>query len=105
MTHCMSLGSEEPRLSFKTIPAEYSPCPDSQWGKSLQGSRIVVPALGLPLGPDHAHLRTTTQNDQTLFSLKCLDPGSGRKLPAIWHGDMENPGVTLIQKSSTENGQ
>ena len=42
-------------------------------------------------------LLTTLISEQrhkmSLFSLKCLDPGSGRKIPAIWHGAGANPGV------------
>ena len=37
-----------------------------------------------------------SQNHDTkspLVSLKCLGPGSGRKIPAIWHGAGANPGV------------
>ena len=29
------------------------------------------------------------------FSLMCLDPGSGRQIPAIWHGARGNPGVFI----------
>ena len=33
---------------------------------------------------NHVIIRTTTQD--YLLSVKCLDPGSGWKIPAIWHG-------------------
>jgi hypothetical protein len=29
--------------------------------------------------------------------LICLDPGSGRKIPAIWHGASANPGVFILE--------
>ena len=54
-------------------------------------------------GGTHANLSPKTKND-TFFSLIFLDPGSGRKIPVIWHGAGANPGV-LSQKPSTENGQ
>ena len=51
----------------------------------------------------HANIRTTTQTIP-LFSLICLDPGSGQKILAIWHGTVQIP-VFLSQKPSRENGQ
>ena len=42
----------------------------------------------------HPNLSPATQNNP-LFSLKCLHPGSGRKIPAIWHGAGVNPGVFI----------
>ena len=38
-----------------------------------------------------------------MFSLKLLDSGSGRIIPAMWHGVEENPGV-FIPETYAENG-
>ena len=50
-----------------------------------------------------ATLRRSVQADSAFSSLKCLDPVSGRQIPAIWHGACVTPEV-LFQKPSTENG-
>ena len=52
---------------------------------------------------DHVVTKTVTQL-WPVCGLKCLDPGSGRKTPAIWHGAGANRGDVLSQKLSTENG-
>ena len=38
-----------------------------------------------------------------MFCFKCLDPGSGRKIPAIRHGAGHIP-LFVSQKPSTDNG-
>ena len=43
----------------------------------------------------HANLRGPRDTKLPLVSLKCLDPGSGRKIPAIWHGAGANLSVFI----------
>ena len=42
-------------------------------------------------------LRISLQEESCIFLLflKCLAPGSGRKIPAIWHGACTYPGVFI----------
>ena len=47
-----------------------------------------------PYGTTHANL-ISPDKKCPLFSLKCLDPGSGRKIPATWHCTGANPGVFI----------
>ena len=43
----------------------------------------------------YTHRNIHAKNKITLFCVKCLNPGSGRKIPAIWHGAGANPGVFI----------
>ena len=75
---------------------------------------LVFPGFLAPSGVTARHLsakntcvatlRLRLQEESCLLSFKCLDPGSGRKIPAIWHGADAYPGV-LSQKPSTDNDQ
>ena len=48
----------------------------------------------LPSAPRPRHA-TNYDTKWPLFSLECLDPGSGRKIPAIWHGTGAYTGVFI----------
>ena len=63
------------------------------------GACVVRPARHNAHHAENNNKIADTQNNAVL-SFKCLDPGSGRKILAMWHGAGAYPGV-LIQKSST----
>ena len=79
-----------------------TPCPLAE---TLKYETLRTPVLGVLQGGTHVSpLKVTyfyyprlSQNHDTKcppFGLKCLDPGSGRKIPAIYmHGTDANPGV------------
>ena len=51
-----------------------------------------------------ATLRLILQAESYFVSSKCLDPGSGREIPAILHGAGAYPSVFLVyQKPSTHS--
>ena len=65
-------------------------------------SGCVKRARGLP---EYVHTTSTLaqavrgihakKTEAAFFFLKCLDPGSGRTIPVIWHGAGANLGVFI----------
>ena len=51
------------------------------------------------------HAKKKIAGRAMLLSLKCLDPGGGRKIPAKWHGASAYPSVLVPETyPSTNNG-
>ena len=92
----------EPRLLCSGIRLAAHLCHTIQQGarasiKPKMGGDIlepVKPPLGFPKGR-LTTLRISLQAEACLFCLECLDPSSGRNIPAIWHGAGAYPGVFI----------
>ena len=63
----------------------------------LRCSILAACSRGCRLPPPlhHANLSHTTQNNHVFAWNAELDPGSGRKTPAMWHGAGAYPGVFI----------
>ena len=57
--------------------------------------RASPPHRAIKPPPSLSTLRTSLQAGAALFCLACLDPGSDRKIPAVWNGAGANPGVFI----------
>ena len=86
----MTLSASHPALVTSL------PSPRATWVAQLCAADVV---LHQPAADVAVRLATTLriqlQAESYLLSLKRLDPGSGRKIPAIWHGAGAYPSVFI----------
>ena len=64
-------------------------------GLQLHQSLLQPRDLSLRARPGQATLRTSCRQNRAFFFLEFLDPGSGRNIPAKWHGAGAYPGIFI----------